>query len=146
MKKIELIFCVLCLLLASCTSHENEPDMTYNGPWRVVFYEEFIQLHNNSEDFNEWFNQHSDYLSAAQFLIKGENLELKWEYPTKNDVEYYYSASYCGAIEWYMEIPKANENDLKSMVTEFESFTIIEDGNNKYDKFTAAYIPLKDMP
>lgn len=146
MNKISILLGFICLLLYSCASHEDEPDTAFKGPWRVVFHEEFIQLHNKSKDFNEWFTLHSDYLSAAKFLIKGENLETRWEYPTKNEVEYYYSVSYCGTIEWYMEITTANENDLKSIVKEFESFTIIENEDDKFDKFSAAYLPFKETP
>ena len=62
----------------------------------------------NSDEFQDWFNNHAKYLSAAQFLVMGDDYDTRWEYPTKEDVEYYYSISYCGAIEWYLEIPTAS--------------------------------------
>lgn len=144
MKKFGLILYLSCLLLSSCDSHDEEPELIYKGPWRVIFYEEFVQIHNNSDEFKIWFDNHADYLSAAKFLTN--NVEYLWEYPSKEDVEECYSVSYCGYIEWYMEIPVADEEDLQSMMAEFEAFTVIENENNKYDKFISAYFPLKDTP
>lgn len=146
MKKIGSIICFLCLLLSSCDSHSEEPELGDKGPWRVIFYEEFVQIHNNSNEFKIWFDNHAEYLSTAKFLINKDNSKYVWEYPSKENVEEYYSVSYCGSIEWYMEISVADEKELKSMMAEFEAFTVIENENDRYDKFTSAYFPLKDTP
>jgi len=47
--------------------------------------------------------------------------------------------NYYGDIYWLEIVPKATEDEVKRMVEEFESFTIIKDMNTKSDVFQAKY-------
>lgn len=141
MKKLTYLFSIILLCcLSSCAESSEEPEMQYTGPWRIVFDEDFTQIHNDSEEFSDWFQMNYEYLWDACFLVNDSGYE--WEYPQHDKVKEYYSKSYCGKVRWIMEIQKADEKYLSHLVKEFESFTIIEDESNCYDKFTASYGPL----
>lgn len=128
--------------LSSCADSSEEPEIEYDGPWRIVFEEKFVQIHNDSRDFQNWYSEHLNYLYSSRFLV--EEPEYHWEYPTITDTELFYKISYCGIITWVMEIDKATESDIKTQLKRFESFTIIDKDETKHDKFTANYIKLAD--
>lgn len=139
---ISSIILLSVCILQSCSGVSHEPEIEYTGPWRIVFEEEFVQIHNDSRDFQNWYSEHLQYLYSSQFLVEGP--EYHWEYPTITDTEQFYKISYCGKITWVMEIDKATESDIKTQLKRFESFTIIDKDETKYDNFTANYIKLAD--
>ena len=68
MKHLKLLIGLLFVLVYSCSSSSDEPEQEYNGPWEIVYYEVYHGMHNNSIEFESWFNSHTEYFSAAQFL------------------------------------------------------------------------------
>ena len=146
MKTIYQIIGLLCLILTSCSSQEDEPDMSYKGPWRIMFDERVAYIHNDSEDLNKWINKYAIKLWDAQYYVIGEDSSKdKIISGSNTQVIKHYSERFYGYIIWYMDIPTLAEDDLKSMVAEFESFTIME-SETKFDKFTASYWPVTETP
>lgn len=129
-----LIMGILCLVLPACSSND-EPDAPYTGPWEVYYGETFWGIHNNCKDFNEWLANHKDCLVAAKFDYPNGNSVEYTEYVTEEDYKEFYS----GEIEWCEMVDKASEEEIKSMVDKFTSFTIENSKNRIYDRFYASY-------
>ena len=64
-KLLKLSAFIIVLILSACSS-DDEPEPEYTGPWEIVYDESYYGLHNDSQDFREWFINHSQYLEAAQ--------------------------------------------------------------------------------
>lgn len=143
MKTIYQIIGLLCLILTSCSSQEDEPDMSYKGPWHIMFVERFAYIHNDSEELNNWFYNHTNNWSEAQFVAIGKDSKPTMILNATAQIIEHYTERLYGYIRWEMYIQTLPEDDLKSMIAEFESFTIIE-SETRFDKFSAEYIRLND--
>lgn len=134
MKTIQLFLLgTLCMLATSCGS--NEPDAPYSGPWEIHYCESRVGgFHNNSPEFEVWFLNHTDCFVEFHFQ-NGNTQGYLTDYIELNDYK-----NDCGIIYWREIITQATEDEIKSKVAEFESFTITyEKDNNKADLFQAEY-------
>lgn len=127
-----LIIGILCLVTSACGS-DDEPEAPYTGPWEIHYFESWVGIHNNSPEFEEWFLNHTDCFVEFYFQ-NGTQQGCYTDYIELNDYK-----NYCGEIYWREIIPIASEDEIKTKVAEFESFTVIEDYNNKSDLFQAKY-------
>lgn len=130
---------LIWLIVSSCSS-KDEPAMEYNGPWQITFYEEYHGIHNNSDEFREWFINHYDSWYAAQFFTNSGIMTQIW-YASNNDyIEWEdYSRYYNGYVVWIDYVSLASESDVQSIVRAFEAFTIYNSTDKIYDRFTATY-------
>lgn len=113
----------------------------YKGPWRIIFQEVFDGVHNDSDAFLKWYDAHREGLYVDFFLVKDGN-SFNLEHPDKEKALTYYNKSMAGNLYWGMEIRKASEKEIKNMVNQFQSFSII-DGEN-FDAFIADYAPIDE--
>lgn len=139
------IFCgIICLLLSACSSSNDEPT-EYTGPWEIAYSEYYYGVHTDNEDFITWFNNHTSHFEAAFFRSADNSVEFILLASYDNVVELYdYENWYSGDIHWYEIVEHATEAEIKEKVSEFEAFTIPEQVNRTYDKFSAYYQKLKD--
>lgn len=138
MKHLIWIMGVLCAILSSCTS--DEPISEYTGPWEIIYSEQFHGIHNSSDDFKEWFEEHYDFWYSARFASYSGNPTQIWYASNGDYIELEdYSKYYNGDIEWIEIIDKASESTIKQKIEAFESFTITKDDEHKYDNFNAQY-------
>lgn len=128
-----LLMGILCLFVSSCGS--DEPDAPYTGPWEISYLESYVGIHNNSQEFIDWFNQHTNDFEIAYFSSRYENVCFD-DYIELNDYKHYTM----GEIYWREIVTQATEDDIKAKVLDFESFTITDEkDNNKADLFQAEY-------
>lgn len=145
MKHLKLLIGLLFVLVYSCSSSSDEPEQEYNGPWEIVYYEVYHGMHNNSIEFESWFNSHTEYFSAAQFLNVDGSKALIIDSPNGECFELNnYDKYYNGEIEWIEHIDKASEPEVKAIVSAFESMSIKNDRDKKFDIFTAYYKKVKE--
>ncbi len=129
-----LIIDILCLILSACSSND-EPDAPYTGPWEIHYFESYVGLHNNSKEFEHWFNSHTQYFVEARFSNYTGTTQMQYtDYIELDDYKNYF-----GEIYWLEIVPKATEDEIKQKIADFESFTVIEDLNTKSDIFQAKY-------
>lgn len=127
----------LFLFISSCSS--DEPETPYTGPWEIFYEESYVGLHNNSPEFVEWFNNHTDDFEIAFF--RSYNVDATYsDYVELDDYKHFQMGDIC----WHEIVQKATEEEIKAKVKEFESFTIIEDYNTKSDLFQAKYQRYED--
>lgn len=126
----------LFLFISSCSS--DEPETPYTGPWEIFYEESYVGLHNNSPEFVDWFNAHTDCFVQAYFSNPNSNMWYD-DYILLDDYK-----NLCGDICWHEIVQKATEEEIQTKVKEFESFTIIEDYNTKSDLFQAKYQRYED--
>lgn len=127
-----LILGIICLVFTSCGS-DDEPEAPYTGPWEIHYIESWVGIHNNSQEFEEWFLDHTDCFVEFYFN-NGTQQGYYTDYIELNDYK-----NYCGEIYWLEIIPNATEDEVKQMVDDFESFTIIKDQDKKFDIYQAKY-------
>jgi len=131
--KLSALFVVL--ILSACSS-DDEPEPEYTGPWEIVYDESYYGLHNDSQDFREWFINHSQYLEAAQLQkLNGAT----WTITDKDFRLSDYDEWYSGRIRWYQIVDNSSEQDIIDLVETFNSFTIEDRKNNTHDSFKAQY-------
>ena len=125
---------IVCLIVSACAS-DDEPESPYTGPWVIDYMEEYSYMHNDSPEFEEWFNAHLDCFAGCKF-IKGDSYYEFFDYVELDDYKNYPK----GYIEWIEVINTASEDEIKRMVSEFNDFTI-EDPKSQihYDRFDAVY-------
>lgn len=129
-----LIGGLLCLITSACGS--DELVTPYTGPWEIQYIESWEGIHNNSLEFEEWFQRHTDYFVEAYLSNKSGTSNYHYtDYIDPSDYKYYY-----GQIYWVEVIPNATEDEVGLKVAEFESFTIIDDKDKKADIFQAKYV------
>ncbi|MDE7411843.1 MAG: hypothetical protein K2M94_07375 [Paramuribaculum sp.] len=133
---ILIVTLFLNIMFFSCNNNEpvnNEPD----EPWLIYFFENFSLIHNDSQEFKNWLDAHVNNIRFVTFTVDtgDKTIEL---YPDKSEVESYYSKSMSGYISWLVRISNVSEDEVKTICTEFEAFTIEED-KDRYDKFTTQY-------
>lgn len=129
-----LLMGIICLAFTACGS-DDEPEEPYTGPWEIYYGESYCGIHNNCDGFNTWLSNHKDCLLRAKFYTPNGNSVEYTEYVTEED----YTEFYSGEIEWSEIVDKASEEEIKSMVDRFTSFTIEDSKNRKYDRFEASY-------
>ncbi|WP_295729742.1 hypothetical protein [uncultured Muribaculum sp.] len=143
MKNILTLTTLICCLLLTACSSDDEPQAEYTGPWVVIYYESYHGMHNNSEEFMVWFQNHIGDFDAAIFeKSNGES----WILQASNDdwIELNdYGNWYNGEIQWIETIDKASEEDIKTKAAEFESFSITDEISRHYDSFKAHYQRMK---
>ncbi len=126
-------------MLIACKSSEDDL-IEYMGPWEIVYFEDFHGTHIDSKDFEEWFNDHKDDFVAAQFSTVDGSISVIYSASNGDWIEIDdYSRFYNGSIEWSESISKATESEIKAKVSAFETFTIMNERDQKYDKFSAYY-------
>ncbi len=138
MKTRLLILALLAIsLLSSCSNSSDEPNIPYIGPWIVMYDEDYYGIHNDSEEFNKWFEDHNKFFSEARFVngLNSWSFDSSTDYPILEDYKHWFS----GALIWYEVIPEATESELEKVVKDFEDFSIPPDKNNYYDSFQAIY-------
>lgn len=128
-----IIMGLLCLFVTSCGS--DEPDAPYNGPWVIVYDEEYSYMHNDSQEFVDWFNLHLNDFVGCKF-VKGNTSYQFYDYVELDDYKNYP----IGYIEWIEIVNRATEDEIKSKVEQFESFTVKDPKSQlNYDIFRAGY-------
>lgn len=130
------ILLIITFALTSCKDSSDEPDNICSGPWEIYLLEEYYGLHNNSAEFQEWFNEHQKYITRAKFG-NWDNSNV-W-YVEGNDVLLSDYSWYSGNIEWLIIIENKSEEDIKAIISTFESFSITDDKTKKYDRFIGYY-------
>ncbi|ROT10385.1 hypothetical protein ED388_04480 [Muribaculaceae bacterium Isolate-007 (NCI)] len=112
----------------------------FNGPWGITFVEMFYLMHNNSDNFNKWYDENLSNLRSSSFLLS--TTSFQWEYPSAQSAFSFYGKSLCGNLQWYVEIPKASELEIQYLVKHFQSFSIVNNTKDGYDTFVADYSPI----
>lgn len=134
-----LLCCTLIGLICSCSSNiSDEPEIPYDGPWIIHYEEYYYGLHNNSADFENWFKDNLQYFERAQFSKMNGT---KWSFDSSESFPQLsdYNEWYMGEISWTRIIEQASENDIKSAIAKFESFSLHDKEMKIYDDFTASY-------
>lgn len=128
-----LLMGILCILATSCGS--DEPNAPYPGPWEVCYAESYSEIHNNTQEFIDWFNLHLNDFVVCKF-VKGDTYYQFDDYVELDDYKNYP----IGYIEWIEIVDRATEDEIKSKVAQFESFTIKDPKSQlHYDIFKAGY-------
>lgn len=145
MKFIKFLSILTVLILSSCTSSNEEPDIEYMGQWEIYYYENYHGLHNNSPEFNQWFTAHGKCFDMARFASLDGNDVVVWSASNGDWIELKdYERFYNGEIIWLETVNNATEDDIKSKVFYFESFSLANDRDKTYDKFSAQYRKLTE--
>lgn len=140
MKKIALLIVMICLVISACSTSTDEPSPEFTGPWKIIYYEEYHGIHNNSSEFEAWFNGNKEFFNAAQFSnYSGSSIIAL--YSSNGDwIELEdYNKYYNGDIEWIEYVNTATESEIKTKVSVFESFTLTNNNDKMYDRFTSYY-------
>lgn len=125
---------ILCLICTSCGS-DDEPDVPYTGPWEIEYYEEYSLIHNDSPEFESWFNSHLNDFQVCSFW-DGHSVYEYTDYVELDDYKNYHT----GEILWIEIVDNASESEIKSLVDKFQQFTIRDSKDlRKYDIFEANY-------
>lgn len=127
-------------MVACGSSSSDEPEMPeqeYTGPWEVVYTESYNGIHNDSPEFKKWFEGHSKWFDSAKF----ENAVTSWSFTASDDTVIWadYDDWTKGDICWVETINGVNEEGIKKIVKDFESFSIPLTKELFFDKFKASY-------
>ncbi len=126
------------LSTSGASYHKYEPQFT--GPWGITFVEIFYLMHNDSDNFNKWYDENLSNLRHSSFLLSATSAQ--WEYPSAQSASSYYDKSICGTLQWYVEIPKASESEIQYLIKQYQSFSVVDNEKNSYDTFVADYSPI----
>lgn len=110
MKTLHLIIMgILCLFATSCGS-DDEPEAPYSGPWAVIYMESFNLMHNTSDSFHKWFDEHYDDFDAASLeMSNGSSWTWQGDYILWTD----YDKAIRGNVQWIEIVDNASENEIK---------------------------------
>lgn len=121
---------------ASCRKHDPQ----FIGPWGITLVEMFYLMHNDSDNFNNWYDENLSNLRHSSFMLSAPSFQ--WEYPSIQTAFSFYEKSLCGTLQWYVEVPKASEREIQHLIKQFQSFSIVDNAKNSYDTFVADYSPI----
>lgn len=89
-----LLMGILCIVLSACSSND-EPEAPYSGPWEIHYFESYVGIHNNSNEFEDWFNNHTQYFVEARFSnYSGSEKMYYTDYIELDDYKNYYGEIY----------------------------------------------------
>lgn len=135
-----ILTAILAWAFTSCGN--DEPKFEENKDWVIIYSEIYDRTHNNTPEFESWFNDHLQCFEEARF----ENAMSNVSYSKKNGdyIEWNdYSIWSSGAIEWVEIVYDKSEDEVKDICDKFSLFTIPESVSREYDKFSATYQKLK---
>lgn len=137
-----IVMAITALSFTSCG--EDEPEYEQNGDWIVSYTEIYDNTHNDSQEFEVWFNNHLQYFQRAEF----SNATSLVSYSKDNGdyIEWQdYSKWMRGSILWVEIIEDKSEDEVKEICNNFSSFSISDEPlSRKYDKFSATYHKLNE--
>lgn len=138
MEKILNSLLILCIaVLSSCSSSHEEPEQPYTGPWEIYYDEYYYGLHNDSNEFVNWFESHNQFFHAAKFT--SGNFIWMFDSTSGKPILDDYKEWYEGNIIWIEIVDNTTEETIKSMISSFESLSIPKDKNGRFDTFKASY-------
>lgn len=141
MKKFFIITAITSIILSSCSSSNDEPELKYKGPWEIEYVEEYIGWHTSDPAFKIWFQNHTVNFESASFANYSHTQFAQYKKESGDCIDWSdYKTWYEGVIEWSEVVYDLTEEEIKSKVDAFKNFS--SDGNTpngKYDLFNARY-------
>ena len=147
MNKAVIYFLALFLLAittacgSSSSDEPDNPEQEYTGPWEIVYYESYYGIHNETQEFQKWFDAHYKWFDSAK-LVNGDKT---WIFTSQDDYIIWddYKEWKKGEICWVEELNGAKEDEVKKMIKDIESYSIPLNDKLYFDKFEASYKKLK---